>query len=82
MIKIGSSLPPGNPAEQNRLTPPGPANAKTAIKAGAVIILTPNALKLSRELQAITADPARDPAARLAASEKLRQLASSIFNDS
>ena len=80
MIKIGPSLPQGSPAEQNHRTPPTPANVKPAVKAGTVIILTPNALKLSRELQAITADPAKDPAARLEASEKLRQLASSIFN--
>lgn len=79
MINVGPGLPQRNPVEPNQHTPRAPASAKSAIKTGTVVILTPNALKLSRELAAITSDPTKDPAARLEAQEKLRQLASSIF---
>ena len=36
---------------------------------------------MSRELQAITSDPDKDPAARLDASEKLRELTAKIFDE-
>lgn len=58
-----------------------PASAKSAIKSGTVVILTPTALKLSRELQAITTDPAKDPAERLEALDRLRKLTAKAFSE-
>ena len=81
MINIASSSLPKISAEQTHSSAQAPATPKTAVKAGAVIVLTPSALKLSRELQAITSDPATDPVARLEATDKLRQLALKIFNE-
>ena len=81
ILKIESNPVVNTKAEQKVALPPAPASPRNAIKAGTVIVLTPNALKLSRELQAITADPDKDPAARLDASEKLRELTAQIFNE-
>lgn len=81
MINIASSSLPKIAADQNHSAVQAPASPKSAVKAGTVIVLTPSALKLSRELQAITSDPATDPVARLEATDKLRQLALKIFNE-
>jgi hypothetical protein len=81
MLKIEPNLSVNIKVDQKVATPPPPASPKNAIKAGTVIVLTPNALKLSRELQAITSDPDKDPAARLDASEKLRELTAKIFDE-
>ena len=83
MINIGSSLTPKPPTDQKPQQPqqPVPDNAIGAVTTGAVVVLTPSALKLSRDLQAITTDPAKDPAERLDASVRLRQLAAKIFNE-
>jgi len=82
MIKIEPNLPPKTSADHKPQSPPAVETAKKAVKTGTVIVLTPNALQLSRDLQAITTDPAKDPSARFDASEKLRQLAAQIFNES
>ena len=58
-----------------------PASARSAIKSGTVVILTPTALKLSRELQAITTDSAKDPAERLDALDRLRKLTAKAFSE-
>ncbi len=81
MLKIDSNPTPKIIVDQKAPAPQAPSSSKAAIKAGTVIVLTPSALKLSRELQAITTDPDKDPAARLDASEKLRALTAQIFND-
>jgi len=83
MINIGSSLTPKPPTDQKpqQQAQPVPDADRGAVKTGAVVVLTPSALKLSRDLQAITTDPAKDPAERLDASVRLRQLAAKIFNE-
>ena len=81
MIKLDSNLPSKPSADYKPQSPPVSESAKKAVKTGTVIVLTPNALQLSRDLQAITSDPAKDPSARFDASEKLRQLAAQIFNE-
>jgi hypothetical protein len=68
-------------AEQTPQAQAVPANMKSAIKSGTVVILTPTALKLSRELQAITTDPAKDPTERLDALDKLRKLTAKAFTE-
>ena len=68
-------------AEQAPQVQAAPANTKSAIKSGTVVILTPTALKLSRELQAITTDPAKDPTERLDALDRLRKLTAKAFSE-
>jgi len=83
MIRIDSNPNPLPTAiaEQKPQVQAMPASAKSAIKSGTVVILTPTALKLSRELQAITTDPAKDPAERLEALDRLRKLTAKAFSE-
>jgi hypothetical protein len=79
MLDIGSKLPaPVIPDQVNKVTPAAPP-VDSVIKSGAVVILSPDALKLSRELQAVKNDPDNDPAARFDASVELRQIADQIL---
>ena len=43
------------------------------------MILSPDAIKLSRDLQAVVNDPDKEPIARLDASVQLRQMAAQIL---
>ena len=79
MLAVGSKIPAQTIPDQTRRVTPASAPAKSAIKTGAIIVLSPTALKLSRELTAIQADPNKEPLARLEASAKLRQLALQVF---
>lgn len=79
MLDIGSRLPIPAVHETTRQASPISAPSKSATKTGTIIVLSPTALKLSRELTAIQADPTKEPLARLEASEKLRQLALKVF---
>jgi hypothetical protein len=83
MVKIdANSAPvPTPPTEATLQVKAIPANTKAATKAGTVVILTPTALKLSRELQAITSNPEKDPAERLDAQDKLRKLTAKAFSE-
>ena len=80
MLDIGSKLPTQSFPDQTRRVTPASAPAKSAIKTGTIIVLSPTALKLSRELQAIQTDPDKEPEARLEASEQLRKLALKVFS--
>ena len=79
MVDIGSNLPGRTfPDQMRRVVPtvtPAISSEKSAIKAGTIVVLSPTALKLSRELTAIQSDPEKDPQDRLEAADKLRQLA-------
>ena len=55
------------------------ASTANISKKGTMVILSPDALKLSRELQAAKNDPDKDPSVRMDASVELRQLASQIL---
>jgi len=79
MLAIGSKLHAQTIPDQTPAMTPAAVPAKTATKAGTIIVLTPTALKLSRDLSAIQVDPNKEPADRLAASEKLRQLNMAVF---
>lgn len=79
MLDIGSKLPTPALREISRQTQLVSASSKSAVKTGAIIVLSPTALKLSRELTAIQTDPNKEPLARLEASAKLRQLALQVF---
>ena len=82
MLDIGTNLPGRSFSDQmRRVTPtlaPTVTTEKSAIKTGTIVVLSPTALKLSRELTAIQADPDKDPQDRLNAADKLRQLALKI----
>ena len=79
MLDIGTNLPGRSfPDQMRRVAPtltPAVAAQKSAIRTGTIVVLSPTALKLSRELTAIQADPDKDPQDRLNAADKLRQLA-------
>ncbi len=79
MLDIGTKLPAKPIADQApKVTPAAPAS-KTVTKAGTIVVLSPTALKLNRDLQAVASDPDKDPATRSNASVQLRQLASAIL---
>ena len=46
---------------------------------GTIVVLSPDAIKLSRDLQAVQNDPDKDPAARMDASVQLRKMAAQIL---
>jgi hypothetical protein len=79
MLDIGPKLPIPLFPDQARRVAPVTTSAKSAIKIGTIVVLSPTALKLSRELTAIQADPDKEPQARLEATEKLRELALKVF---
>ena len=83
MVRIDANFSPVPTAiaEQTPQVQAAPANTKSSIKSGTVVILTPTALKLSRELQAITTDPAKEPAERLDALDRLRKLNAKAFSE-
>jgi hypothetical protein len=80
MLDFDSKLPAKPLPDQPPRVPPVPAHAKSAVKTGTIVLLTPTALKLSRDLQAIQSDPDKEPAARMEANESLRKLAAQVFN--
>jgi len=80
MLDIGSRLPTQAFPDQTRSATPASAPGKSAIKTGTIIVLSPTALKLSRDLQAVQTDPDQTPDARLAAADQLRQLALKVFS--
>ena len=76
---IGTKLPPKATTDKAIRVQQSPLAEKSAIKTGTIIVLSPTALKLSRELQAIQSNPDMEPEARIDASQKLRQLALKVF---
>jgi len=79
MLDINSKLPPVPAAEQHLPTPPAKPPAESVSKKGTMVILSPDALALSRELQATKNDPDKDPSVRMDASVQLRQMAAQIL---
>jgi hypothetical protein len=80
MLDVASKLPAKSLPDQTPHVPPVPTHAKSAVKTGTIVLLTPTALKLSRDLQAIQSDPDKEPAARMEANDGLRKLTAQIFN--
>jgi hypothetical protein len=80
MLDIGTRLPAKPIADQASPVTQAQMPAKSSSKAGTVVLLSPEALDISRGLQAIQSNPDKEPVARLAASEKLRQLALKVFS--
>ena len=76
--ELGTKLPPKPKAESATQAKQMKVDEKTAAKLGTLVILSPAALKLSRELQAIQSNPDLQPEARQDAAQKLRQLALDI----
>ena len=79
MLDIGTNLPrrpfPDQPLQVAPTVARAPSAEKSSVKTGTIVVLSPTALKLSRELTAIQADFEKDPQDRLDATDKLRQLA-------
>jgi hypothetical protein len=79
MLDIGTNLPRRPFPDQTHQVAPtvarAPSAEKSSVKTGTIVVLSPTALKLSRELTAIQADFEKDPQDRLDATDKLRQLA-------
>ena len=78
--QLGTKLPQKPAPEQAYRVQPAASMPKSATKIGAIIVLSPTALKLSRDLQAIQSNPDMEPTARADASAQLRQLALKVFS--
>lgn len=71
-----SVKPVSEPSPSKVAVQPAPESVS---KKGTIVILSPDALKLSRDLKAIQNDPDEDPSARMDASVQLRQMAAQIL---
>jgi hypothetical protein len=78
MLDISSSLAAHHFAGHMYRVQPAVSPAKSVIKTGAVVILSPAARRLSQELQALDADEQHDPQSREEALERLRKLAAHV----
>jgi hypothetical protein len=79
--ELGTKLPPKTNTEKAPQVQQAEPVEKTAEKAGVMVILSAEALKVNREQQAIKNNPDLEPKARADASDKLRQLALKIYSD-
>jgi hypothetical protein len=77
--ELGTKLPPKANAEKAPRVQPAQSGETPAVKTGGMIVLSPESVSLSRELQAIQSNPDLEPTARADASDKLRRLAVKIF---
>jgi len=77
--ELGTKLPPkANIERAPRVQEAQPAE-NTAVHTGVIVILSAEALKMSRELQAIQSNPDFEPETRADASVKLRQMALNLY---
>ena len=79
--ELGAKLPPKANSEQAPRVQRAEIAEKTAVKAGVMVILSAESLKMSRELQAVKTNPDLEPKARADASDELRRLALKIYGD-
>ena len=79
--ELGTKLPPKANTDKAPQVQQFQPVEKTAEKAGVMVILSADALKMNREQQAIKNNPDLEPKARADASDKLRQLALKIYSD-
>ena len=79
MLDISNKLPALVVPDTAAPVIPAQTPADSVSRKGAIVILSPDALKLSRELQAVVNDPDKEPVARLDASVQLRQMAAQIL---
>ena len=77
--ELGTKLPPKANTEKAPLVQQAQSSETPAVKTGGMIVLSPESVSLSRELQAIQSNPDLEPTARADASDKLRRLALKIF---
>ena len=77
--ELGTKLPPKANIERSPRVQQAQPAENTAVKTGVMVILSAEALKMSRELQAIQSNPDFEPQARADASDKLRQMALKIY---
>ena len=83
--ELGTKLPPkANTGKAPRVQQADQTEniaENTVEKTAVIIILSAEALKISREQQAIKNNPDLEPKARADASDKLRQLALKVYSD-
>ena len=77
--ELGTKLPPKANTEKAPQVQQAQSADTPAVKTGGMIVLSPESVSLSRELQAIQSNPDLEPTARADASDKLRRLALKIF---
>ena len=77
--ELGTKLPPKANTEKSPSVQQAQSADTPAVKTGGMIVLSPESVSLSRELQAIQSNPDLEPTARADASDKLRRLALKIF---
>ena len=77
--ELGTKLPPKANTEKTPRVQQAQSGETPAVKTGGMIVLSPESVSLSRELQAIQSNPDLEPTARADASDKLRRLALKIF---
>ena len=77
--ELGTKLPPKANTEKAPQVQQAQSAETPAVKTGGMIVLSPESVSLSRELQAIQSNPDLEPTARADASDKLRRLALKIF---
>jgi len=77
--ELGTNLPPKANTEKAPRVHQTQSGETPAVKMGGMIVLSPESVSLSRELQAIQSNPDLEPTARADASDKLRRLALKIF---
>ncbi len=79
MLEIGEKLPVRPSSNQTATVTKVVQPQKSVIQAGTIVLLSPDALKLSRDLHAVENDPEIDAMQRHDASVQLRQMAAEIL---
>jgi len=77
--ELGTKLPPKANVERAPRVQLAQSAENTAVHTGVIVILSAEALKMSRELQAIQSNPDFEPETRADASVKLRQMALNLY---
>jgi len=78
--ELGTKLPPKANTDKAPQVQQAPAEEAPAVNTGVIVILSADALKMSRELRAIQTNPRLEPKARADASAELRRLALRVYN--
>ena len=78
--ELGTKLPPKANTEKAPQVQQAPLEEAPAVNTGVIVILSADALKMSRELRAIQTNSGLEPKARADASAELRRLALRVYN--
>lgn len=81
MLDIGEKLPVKPVSNQTSTVTPATQPKKSVNPTGTIVLLSPDALKLSRDLHAVESDPELDAVQRHDASVQLRRMAADILTN-